>query len=103
MMLLYHSRPEWQYSTIVLHSSGQLLVAILAGSGTIHSMIKSIQPTDRKVQAQYLLDGVLVTICKPARPRRSERTWSAGAKYSVANLGAKAATLRNVGLSHAKG
>ena len=79
------------------------MVAILAGSGTIHSMIKSIQPTDRKVQAQYLLDGVLVTICKPARPRRSERTWSAGAKYSVANLGAKGTNLRNAGLNHAKG
>lgn len=66
-------------------------------------MIRIVESQDRKVQAQYLLDGVLVTICKPARPRRSERTWSAGAKYSVANLGAKAASLRNAGLSHAKG
>ena len=66
-------------------------------------MIQKIETTDRKVQAQYLLDGVLVTICKPAKARRSERTWSAGAKYSVANLGAKAATLRNAGLAHAKG
>jgi hypothetical protein len=90
----------------VLHPSGGSFRAWLpfhAGSAILHSMIKSIQPTDRKVQAQYLLDGVLVTICKPARPRRSERTWSAGAKYSVANLGAKAATLRNAGLPHAKG
>jgi len=66
------------------------------------TMIKSIQPTDRKVQAQYLLDGVLVTICKPARPRRSERTWVA-TKGSITQLGAKAASLRNAGLNHAKG
>jgi hypothetical protein len=66
-------------------------------------MIRIVESQDRKVQAQYLLDGVLVTICKPARPRRSERTWSAGAKYSVANLGAKGTNLRNAGLNHAKG
>jgi hypothetical protein len=66
-------------------------------------MIRIVESQDRRVQTQYALDGVLVTICKPAKARRSERTWSAGAKYSVANLGAKAASLRNAGLSHAKG
>jgi hypothetical protein len=66
-------------------------------------MIRIVESQDRRVQTQYALDGVLVTIYKPARPRRSERTWSAGAKYSVANLGAKGANLRNAGLSHAKG
>ena len=41
MTLLYHSRPEWQSYTIVLHSSGQVLVAILAGSGTIQPMMNT--------------------------------------------------------------
>lgn len=58
---------------------------------------------DRKIKDQYLTsDGVLITICKPAKPRRSERTW-APTKGSVFNLGAKGATLRNAGLAHAKG
>jgi hypothetical protein len=65
-------------------------------------MIQKIETTDRKVQAQYLLDGVLVTICKPAKPRKSERTWRA-TKGSIAQLGGKGATLRNAGLAHAKG
>ena len=65
-------------------------------------MIQKIETTDRKVQAQYLLDGVLVTICKPAKPRRSERTWVA-TKGSIAQLGGKGATLRNAGFAHAKG
>ena len=78
------------------------MVAIPAGSGILQSMIQKIETTDRKVQAQYLLDGVLVTICKPGKPRRSERTWVA-TKGSIAQLGAKGASLRNAGLSHAKG
>ena len=65
-------------------------------------MIRIVESKDRKVQAQYLLDGVLVTICKPAKPRRSERTWMA-TKGSIAQLGGKGATLRNAGFAHAKG
>lgn len=58
---------------------------------------------NRKIQDQYLTsDGVLITICKPAKPRRSERTWVAS-KGSVAQLGAKGANLRNAGLPYAKG
>ena len=58
---------------------------------------------NRKIQDQYLTsDGVLITICKPAKPRKSERTWTA-TKGSVFQLGAKGATLRNAGLAHAKG
>ena len=58
---------------------------------------------NRKIQDQYLTsDGVLITICKPAKPRRSERTW-APIRGSVFQLGSKAANLRNAGLSHAKG
>ena len=90
---------------MVLYPSAGILkytVAISAGSGILQSMIQKIETTDRKVQAQYLLDGVLVTICKPAKPRKSERTWRA-TKGSIAQLGAKGATLRNAGLAHAKG
>jgi hypothetical protein len=65
-------------------------------------MIQKIETTDRKVQAQYIMDGVLVTFCKPAKPRKSERTWIA-IKGSIAQLGAKGANLRNAGLNHAKG
>jgi hypothetical protein len=58
---------------------------------------------NRKIQDQYLTsDGVLITICKPAKPRRSERTWAAS-KGSIAQLGAKGANLRNAGLPYAKG
>lgn len=58
---------------------------------------------NRKIKDQYLTsDGVLITICKPAKPRRSERTW-APIRGSVFQLGSKAANLRNAGLSHDKG
>lgn len=58
---------------------------------------------NRKIQDQYLTsDGVLITICKPAKPRKSERTWTA-TKGSIYQLGGKGATLRNAGLAHAKG
>lgn len=66
-------------------------------------MMQAVKPTDRRVEAQYIMDGVVVMVCKPAKPRKGERTWMSGSKYSVRNLGAKAATLRNEGLSHAKG
>ena len=65
-------------------------------------MIRIVESQDRRVQAQYALDGVLVTICKPAKPRKSERTWRA-TKGSITQLGAKGANLRNAGLAHAKG
>lgn len=61
-------------------------------------MIQSIQSTDRRIQAQYLLDGITVTICKMAKPRKSERTWMSGAKYSIANIGHQSVTLRQAGL-----
>jgi hypothetical protein len=58
---------------------------------------------NRRIQDQYLTsDGVLITICKPAKPRRSERTW-APIRGSVFQLGSKAANLRNAGLPHAHG
>lgn len=66
-------------------------------------MIEAVKPTDRRVEAQYIMDGVVVMVCKPAKPRKGERTWRSGAKYSIANLGGKARTLRDAGLSHAKG
>ena len=51
-------------------------------------MITKLSNTDRKVQALYIIDGAKVTLCKPAKPRRSERTWP-GTKYSTARLGSK--------------
>ena len=66
-------------------------------------MMEAVKPTDRRVEAQYIMDGVVVMVCKPAKPRKSERTWRSGAKYTVANIGRKAQSLRNDGLSHAKG
>jgi hypothetical protein len=66
-------------------------------------MMKAVKPTDRRVEAQYIMDGVVVMVCKPAKPRRSERTWTSGAKYSVRNLGGKAVSLRDQGLAGAKG
>ena len=58
---------------------------------------------NRKIKDQYLTsDGVLITICKPAKPRRSERTW-APIRGSVFQLGSKAANLRNAGVPHAHG
>lgn len=58
---------------------------------------------NRRIKDQYLTsDGVLITICKPAKPRRSERTW-APIRGSVFQLGSKAANLRNAGLPHAHG
>jgi hypothetical protein len=66
-------------------------------------MIRKTETKDRRIQSQYTMDGVTVTICKPAKPRKSERTWRSGAKYSISNLGGKAKTLRAAGLNHAKG
>lgn len=65
-------------------------------------MIRNIDTKDRRVDAQYLVDGVLVTICKPGKVRKSERTWKA-VRGSVANLGGKAVALRGIGFNHAKG
>ena len=45
MMLLYHNQPEWQWYTIVLTQSGQVLVAIPAGSGIIGNMKNEITYT----------------------------------------------------------
>ena len=39
MKTVYHNQSEWQYSTIVLTQSGQVLVAISLGSGIIGNMI----------------------------------------------------------------
>jgi len=66
-------------------------------------MMKAMDTKDRRVQAQYLVDGVVVTMCKPGRVRKGERTWVGGSKYTVAGLGAKAVALRNQGLVRAKG
>lgn len=66
-------------------------------------MMMAVKPTDRRVEAEYIMDGVRVQVCKPAKPRKGERTWLSGAKYSVYNIGAKAATLRDQGLAHARG
>ena len=60
--------------------------------------------TDRKILTSYTnQDGVLVTVYKPRKPRKSEKTWLGGSKFSVANIGRKAQSLRNEGLSQAKG
>lgn len=66
-------------------------------------MIRKTETKDRRIQSEYLMDGIRVVICKPAKPRQGERTWRGAAKYSMANLGGKAVTLRNQGLVHAKG
>ena len=47
--------------------------------------------------------GQTVTVYGMAKPRPSERTWRGMAKYSLANLGGKAVSLRNAGLNRAKG
>lgn len=66
-------------------------------------MMQAVKPTDRRVEAQYIMDGVVVMVCKPAKPRKGERTWLSGAKYTVANIGRKGQSLRNNGLATAKG
>lgn len=35
-------------------------------------------------------NGVKFTVASMAKPRRSERTWAAASKYSIANIGAQA-------------
>ena len=65
-------------------------------------MIRVIETKDRRITAQYNIDGAIFTLCKPAGPRKSERTWTA-TRGSIANLGAQAVNLRNVGLPRAKG
>lgn len=47
--------------------------------------------------------GQTVTVYAMAKPRPSERTWRGMAKYSLANLGGKAVSLRAAGLNRAKG
>lgn len=60
--------------------------------------------TDRRILTSYTDEnGQLVTVYKARKPRKSEKTWLSGSKYSVANLGAKAVSLRNEGLPTAKG
>jgi spore germination protein YaaH len=66
-------------------------------------MIRIQDTKDRRILSQYNLDGITVTICKPAKARKSEKTWRGASKYSMANLGGKAVSLRNAGLNHAKG
>lgn len=65
-------------------------------------MIKAIENKDRRVQAQYLVDGVVVTLCKPGRVRKGERTWRA-VRGSVANMGHQAATLTGGGMNVRRG
>jgi len=66
-------------------------------------MIHLTENKPRNALAQYTMDGVVVTVYKPRAPRKSERTWIGAAKWSVANLGGKAISLRQEGLARAKG
>ena len=66
-------------------------------------MIRMNENKPRNALAQYTMDGVVVTVYKPRKPRKSERTWHGAAKWSVANLGGKAVALRDQGLVRAKG
>lgn len=62
------------------------------------------EKTDRRILTSYTNeDGLLVVVYKARKPRKSEKTWIGGSKFTVANIGAKAKTLRNSGLPHAKG
>jgi hypothetical protein len=53
-------------------------------------MIRINENKPRNALAQYDLDGVKVTIYKPRKPRKSERTWRGASKWSVANVGHQA-------------
>lgn len=62
------------------------------------------EKTDRRILTSYTNpDGVLVTVYKPHKPRKGEKTWIGGSKFTVANIGRKGQSLRNEGLSTAKG
>ena len=59
---------------------------------------------DKRILSQHITpDGVTVTLCKPAKPRKNEKTWMGASKWSTNTLGAKAVNLRDHGLNHAKG
>lgn len=45
----------------------------------------------------YLENGVLVTILPTYAPRKSEKTFTAK-RYSIANMGRKQVTMKNIGL-----
>lgn len=66
-------------------------------------MILEIENKPRNALAQYEVDGVKVTVYKPCKPRKGEKTWVGASKWSAANLGAKAMSLRDQGLPKAKG
>ena len=58
--------------------------------------------TDRRILTSYTDEnGQLVTVYKARKPRKSEKTWLSGSKFTVANIGAKSTNLRNMGLSKA--
>ena len=60
--------------------------------------------TDRRILTSYTDEnGQLVTVYKARKPRKSEKTWLSGSKYTVANIGRKGQNLRNEGLANAKG
>lgn len=60
--------------------------------------------TDRRILTSYTNeDGLLVVVYKPRKARKSEKTWLGGSKFTVANIGRKGQSLRNEGLSTAKG
>ena len=66
-------------------------------------MIRLNENKPRNAIAQYTMDGVVVTVYKPRKPRKSERTWRGASKWSVSSLGGKAVSLRQEGLVRAKG
>ena len=60
--------------------------------------------TDRRILTSYTDEtGQLVTVYKARKPRKSEKTWLSGSKFTVANIGRKGQNLRNDGLPTAKG
>ena len=62
------------------------------------------EKTDRRILTSYTNeDGLLVVVYKARKPRKSEKTWIGGSKFTVANIGRKGQSLRNEGLSTAKG
>jgi hypothetical protein len=58
----------------------------------------ALQCTDRRVMAQYLMDGVVVTLCKPkTKVTKGNRTWGP-TKYSIRNMGHQACTTGRRGI-----
>jgi hypothetical protein len=54
--------------------------------------------TDRRIDAQFMVDGVLFTICKPkTKVTKGNRTWSP-TKYSIRNQGHQACTTGRRGI-----